>query len=118
MPKRKPGERLYFLCTGECVSYDELHEHANSHILGHLRYVKDEGREITTLALYLTPVSAAQVPPINPVIVADIIGDARNIKCRYADCTRSQRWEIGKAGFLALMDRMGLQEKALENANR
>lgn len=110
----KPSERRFFLCTGQCVSYKDLHKYPESHILGELRYVTDEGRKVTSLALYLTPVYAGTVPPVSPLIVAYIIGDARLIRCRYADCTKSQRWEIGRAGFLSLMDRMGRQDQLLK----
>ena len=114
MPDPNPKhERRFFLCTGQSVKYSDLHKYADSHILGELRYITDEGRRVTALALYETPVSAVTVPPVKPVIVVHIIGDARLIKCRYADCTKSQRWEIGRAGFLSLMDRMGYQDKVL-----
>jgi hypothetical protein len=96
------------------VKLSDLHKYSESHILGDLRYMTDEGRRVTALALWETQVSAGTVPPLKPVILVYIIGDARLIKCRCADCTRSQRWEIGKAGFLALMDRMGYQDKVLE----
>lgn len=114
MPDPKPSERRFFLCTGQCVTYKDLHKYADSHILGELRYLTDEGRRVTALALYETTVSAAQVPPLKPVLVAYIIGDARQIKCRYAGCARSQRWELGRAGFLALMDHMGYQDQLLK----
>lgn len=109
----KPTERRFFLCTGQCVAYKDLYKYADSHIIGELRYMTDEGRRVTALALYETPVSASEVPPVAPVIVVHIIGDARLIKCRHAGCTRSQRWELGRAGFLSLMDRMGYQDKVL-----
>jgi hypothetical protein len=96
------------------VAYKDLHKYADSHILGELRYLTDEKRKVTALGLYETPVSAGTVPPVKPVIIVHIIGDARLIKCRYADCTKSQRWELGRAGFLSLMDRMGYQDKLME----
>ena len=110
----KPTERRFFLCTGQCVAYKDLHKYTDSHILGELRYLTDEKRKVTALALYETPVSAGTVPPLKPVIIVHIIGDARLIKCRYADCTKSQRWEIGRGAFLSLMDRMGYQDKLME----
>lgn len=109
-----PAVRRFFLCTGQCVAYKDLHKYPDSHILGDLRYLTDEGRRVTALALYETPVSAATVPPVRPVILVHIIGDARLIKCRFAGCTKSQRWELGRLGILALMDRMGYQGKLLE----
>ena len=109
-----PHALRFFLCTGQSVQYKDLYKYADSHIIGELRYLTDEGRRVTALALYETPVSAAQVPPMTPKIIVHIIGDARLIKCRHAGCTRSQRWELGRAGFLALMDRMGYQDKVLE----
>lgn len=109
-----PTKRRFFLCTGQCVVYEDLHKYAGSHILGELRRMTDEGRRVTALALYETPVSARVVPPVRPVILVHIIGDARLIRCRYDSCHRSQRWEIGRGGFLALMDRMGYQDKVIE----
>lgn len=111
MPDTSPNERRFFLCTGQCVKTTDLHKYPDRHILGDLRYMTDERRRVTALALWETPVSAGTVPPLKPVILVYIIGDARLIKCRYAGCGKSQRWELGRAGFLALMDRMGYQDK-------
>jgi hypothetical protein len=99
------AKRLFFLCTGECVEYANLYLHPNSHILGELRYLTDDGRKVTALALYETTARADQVPPLRPDIRVYLIGDARMIKCRYADCENIQRWEIGKAAFEQLMKR-------------
>lgn len=113
MPDPKPIEQRYFLCTGQCVTYKDLYKYAGSHILGELRYVTFESRRVTALAIYETPVSAGTVPPVNPVIV-DYTLVSPIVKCRFGDCKRTQRWEIGKSGMLALMDRMGLQDRYLE----
>lgn len=99
------AKRRFLLCTGQCVDYEDVYKYADSHIIGELRYVTDEGRKVTALALYETPVSAGEVPPIAPSIIVYIVGDARMIKCRFAGCNRSQRWEIGKAAFEQLMSR-------------
>jgi len=114
MPEPKSSERRFFLCSGQCVAYRDLHKYSGSHIVGELRYLSDERRRVTALALYETPVPTTEVPPVKPAVLVYIIGDARLIRCRYAGCTRSQRWEIGRAGFLSLMDRMGYQDKVLE----
>lgn len=114
MPVSIPKERRFFLCTGQCVKASDLHKYSGNHIIGDLRYMTDEGRRVTALALWETPVSVETIPPLKPVDVAYIIGDARLIRCRYAECRRIQRWEIGRAGVLALMDRLGLQERYLE----
>lgn len=102
-----PSPARYFLCTGECVKYEDLYLHPESHIIGELHYVVDEGRKVTALARYEVSVSAALVPPIDPVIDVEFVGDARNIKCRFPGCLRRERWEIGKAAFLVLMRRYG-----------
>jgi hypothetical protein len=97
--------RRYFLCTGQCVDYNDLYKHPESHIIGHLRYVSDEGRKVTALARWEVSTSAADVPPLVPIIDVDIIGDARNIRCRHKGCSHTQKWEIGKAAFEQLMKR-------------
>lgn len=102
-----PSNPRYFLCTGECVKYEDLHLYPHSHIMGELRHVVDEGHKVTALARYEVSVSAANVPPLNPEIDVLLIGDARNIKCRSAGCEHRQRWEIGKAAFMQLMSRYG-----------
>lgn len=107
-------DRRFLLCTGQCVKSTDLRKYSGSHIIGDLRYMTDGGRRVTSLALWDAPVSAGTVPPLKPVILVYIIGDARLIKCRYDGCGKSQRWEIGRAGVLALMDRLGLQERYLE----
>ncbi len=102
-----PPELRYFLCTGECVTLDELHLHPHSHIMGHLQYLEDEGRKVTALARWDVSPSTDQVAPLKPVIDCFFIGDARLIKCKHPGCPNHQRWEIGKAAFMVLMSRYG-----------
>lgn len=101
----KPRPRRFFLCTGQCVEYKDLYRYPKSHIIGELRQLTDEGRKVTALAVYEKSVSATEIPPIKPEIRMYAIGDARLIKCKYGGCTRSERWEIGKAAFMILMQR-------------
>lgn len=103
----KPIEPRFFLCTGQCVKYADLYKYPASHIIGHLCFVTDEGKEVTALARWEASVSCETVPPLKPVIDCMMVGDVRRIKCRFAGCERTQRWEIGKAAFLALMKRFG-----------
>jgi hypothetical protein len=98
-------ERRFFLCTGQVVKYSDLHKYPDSHILGELRYITDEGKKVTSMALYDVPACANEVPPLKPEIRVYLIGDARNIKCRYPKCERVERWEIGKAAFQQLLQR-------------
>jgi hypothetical protein len=103
-------ERRFFLCTGQVVKYSDLHKYPDSHILGELRYVTDEGKKVTSMALYDVPACAANVPPLKPEIRLYMIGDSRMIKCLYpisaeVKCGRLERWEIGKAAFLQLVQR-------------
>lgn len=104
MPSPEPR---FFLCTGECVKYADLHKYPDSHIIGHLCYLTDEGKQVSALARWEVSVSCAVVPPLKPVIDCFCIGDVRKIKCRFDGCQRTQRWEIGKAAFMALMSRYG-----------
>ena len=101
--------RRYFLCTGECVEYKDLYKHPNSHIIGHLRYVLDEEKRVTALARWVVSAPAEMVPPNDPEIDCEFIGDARNIKCHCGGCQNTVRWEIGKGAFLVLMQRYGMQ---------
>ena len=102
MPVR---ERTFFLCTGQCVKYQDLHLHPQAHIIGELRYLTDEGKPVNALAIYEITVRASQVPPLRPDIRMYAIGDARMIKCRFIGCEHTQNWEIGKAAFDQLMKR-------------
>ncbi len=99
------SEKKYFLCTGEVVTYENLFRHPSSHIIGHFQYVTDEGRRVTALARWEVSMPTTEVPPILPDIDVYLIGDARRIKCRAPGCIRVERWEIGKAAFMVLMDR-------------
>jgi hypothetical protein len=102
----------YFLCTGQCVKHEDLYKYPKSHIIGHLCYVSDEGRQVTALARWEVSVEAFRIPPINinPKIDCMMIGDVRSIRCRYPGCERTERWETGKAAFLALMARYGKEK--------
>ena len=94
----------YFLCTGRVVKYQDLYKHVDAHIIGHLATLTDEGRKVTGLALWDQFVPTDVVPPVAPTVRAYLVGDARGIRCGL--CGRVERWEIGKAAFLALMGRI------------
>jgi hypothetical protein len=99
------NNRKFYLCCGHVVEYDELYKFPKSHILGELRYVTDEERRVTGLAIYEKSVSATLVPPLKPDIRLVVVGDARQIRCTHPGCERKDRWEIGRAAFLALVQR-------------
>lgn len=101
------ADRRFFLCTGNVIHERDLFKHPAAHIIGHLLYLYDEGRRVTALARWAVSPPARQDPPIAPDVDVYLIGDARRIKCRYAGCPRHQRWELGRAGFLALLERYG-----------
>jgi len=100
--------RKFFLCTGECVKADQLSAYPNSHIIGELHYVIDEGQSLTALAVYEVSLPTNIVPPYNVHIRAEIIGDARRIRCTFRNCQRYKRWEIGKAALVQLSQRYQL----------
>lgn len=107
-----PTEARYFLCTGECVPYEKLHEHAGSHIIGHLKDVQfGDDKKVTVLALWNLSVPTTIVPPVAPVIDVEIVGDARNIRCQFPGCGQSGHWEIHMSAFLALMRRIIIEYK-------
>jgi len=121
MSDPSPKERRFMLCTGRVVRASELHKFAGSHIhiIGELCYMTDEGRRVTALAFWEVSTPSDQVPPVKTEIVDYKIGDTRLIHCRHGvgtpgRCTNKQRWEIGKSGIAALMDRLGLQDKLIE----
>jgi hypothetical protein len=98
--------RRFFLCSGQAVTVEQLVRYPQSHILGELRYVNDEGRRVTALALYEQSVSTVHgAPSLSRPVRAEIIGDARKIQCTL--CEHVERWEIGKGAFLVLMSRYG-----------
>jgi len=101
--------RKFFLCTGECVSAEQLRDHPNSHIIGELHYVLDEGQRFTALAVYERSVDSSVIPPENVHIRAEIIGDARRIKCTYLGCAYYlKQWKIARAAALQLAQRYQL----------
>jgi hypothetical protein len=97
--------RKYFLCTGIAVEYKDLYKHPGAHIIGHIQYLTDEGHKVTALARWEKSTPTTEVPLLQPKIDVYFIGDARRIRCRFPGCIRMERWEIGKAAFLALMSR-------------
>lgn len=104
MPPSPPSPRRFFLCTGQAVTVEQLMLYKHSHILGELRYVSDEGRRVTALAIYEQSMAALHgAPSLSRPVRMELIGDARKIQCTL--CEHMERWEIGKAGFLALMSR-------------
>ncbi len=107
MPER------YFLCNGSVVAYKDLHLYPSLHILGHLVSVSDEGRSVTALALWREAAPTTEVPPLHPQVKVDLVGDARHIECELCH-VRSQRWEIGLAGFLVLMGNFYRRVEQLE----
>lgn len=90
-------DRKFFLCTGQAVAGDQLARYPGSHILGELRYLVDEGRKVTALSVYEISRFVTDPPKELPEIRAEIIGDARRIKCTW--CEKRERWEIGKAAI-------------------
>ena len=96
--------RKFFLCTGQCVPADELRNYPNSHIIGEVHYVLEEGQRVTALAVYETSLPSSPIP-IEPNVRMDAIGDARNIKCTVSYCKHVERWRIGKVTFLQLSRR-------------
>ena len=99
--------RRLLLCTGESVLDDECETFPGSHIVGEMLYVMDEGRKITALARWEISFGVSASLPIKPDIDSYIIGDARNIKCRFSGCRHVVRWETGQAAFMILMARYG-----------
>lgn len=96
-------QRKFFLCTGQAVPADQLRNYPRSHIIGELRYLLDEGHKVTALALYETARFVTDVPHDVPEIRAEIIGDARRMKCTW--CENSERWEIGTAAVRQLISK-------------
>ena len=99
--------RKFFLCTGECVPAERLAQYPRSHIIGELCYVTDEGKQMSALAVYETSVPSSIVPSVAIEIRAEIIGDARRIKCTVAHCNHVKHWVLGKQSYMQLQQRYG-----------
>ena len=98
------SERRFFLCTGERVLANELSKHPESHIIGELCYVVDEGEKVPALAVYEMSVSSNIIPSRDLRIRMHIIGDALGISC--TSCRRKyKRWKISKAAERQLVQR-------------
>lgn len=107
----------YFLCDGSVVEYKDLYLHPSLHILGHLVTVSDEGRNVTAMSLWHDAAPTTVVPPLEPHVKADLVGDVRHIECELCH-VRKQRWEIGLAGFLVLMGNFYRRVERLERRGR
>jgi hypothetical protein len=98
--------RKFFLCTGQCVPAGELSNYPNSHIIGEVHYVLDDGQRVTALAVYETSLPSSLIPASEPSIRVEVIGDARRIQCTVSYCKHFiKRWEIGRLTFLQLSRR-------------
>lgn len=98
--------RKFFLCTGQCVPAGELCNYPDSHIVGEVHYVLEEGQKVTALAVYETSMPSSIVPASETRIRVEVIGDARRIQCTVSYCKHFiKRWEIGRITFLQLSRR-------------
>jgi len=91
------------------VRGDQLSDYPHSHIIGELHYVQDEGQQLTALAVYEVSLASSVIPPESVHIRAEIIGDARRIKCTYLSCVHYlKQWKIARAAALQLAQRCQL----------
>ena len=97
------NERKYLLCSGVVVSYRDLYKHPRDHVIGELRQATCEGERVTILARWDVSIPAFQVPPSSPEIDEEIVGDVRQIKCRYAGfaCGNRVSWYASKSVMIA-----------------
>ena len=58
---------------------------------------------VTALAVYECSVPVTTPPVTVPALRAEIVGDARHIKCTC--CNRTARWVIGKAAAVSVIRR-------------
>lgn len=88
---------------------DQLCDYPLSHIIGELHYIFDEGQSLTALAVYEVSLSCQVIPPLTVHIRAEIIGDARRIKCTYRGCAfYLKQWRIARTAMLQLAQRYRL----------
>lgn len=97
--------RKFVLCTGERVQADQLNNYPDSHIIGELRFVLYDGQKVIALAVYEISLPSNLTPPIQPDIRAEIVGDARRIRCTISHCEHFKNWAIGRTAFLRLSQR-------------
>jgi len=97
--------RKFFLCTGQCVRADQLGNYPQSHVIGELHYVLDEGLRVTALAVYEVSLPSSLIPSVNAQIRVEIIGDARKIRCTFAGCYNFKRWEVARSTLVQRYER-------------
>lgn len=101
--------RKFFLCTGECVREEQLRDYPESHIIGELHYVEDDGQRLPALRVYERSLDSSVIPPEHVHIRVEIIGDARRVMCTHPDCGYCLKdWRMGRAAALQLAQRYQL----------
>jgi hypothetical protein len=87
--------RRFYLCTGQCVTADKLDQYPDSHIIGELRYVSDEGcKNVTALMVYRRSLLVTNKPTAMPKVLCRQLGDVRGFECLYPRCSNSWDWHI------------------------
>lgn len=106
-----PPRRQFFLCTGELVNAEKIHQFPSAHIVGELRLTVDRelGRTVSELAVFRQSLPTTEVP-LNRPSVAVYVSHARKVCCSL--CERGPKWAINHSTFLALMSHFGV--KSLE----
>jgi len=102
-----PPSRKYYLCTGELVNEEKIHQFEKAHIVGELCLRRDRETEKTVgvLAVYRESLPTDKVPLIRPP-VSNYTFHSPNVFC--SRCERAPRWEINHSAFMALMAHYGL----------
>jgi hypothetical protein len=87
--------RRFYLCTGQCVTADKLEQYPDSHIIGELRYVTEEGRKnVTALMVYKRSLPVTRMPQAMPKVLCRQLGDVRAFECQYPKCGNLWDWHI------------------------
>lgn len=109
--------RKFLLCNRQCVLYDELYLHPDSHIVGEIySQCNLYEQKLTGLYVWDVPVSCSVVPPIKPAGFL-VIGFVRFADCGFESCERRWSWDMNQVSFEKLMSHYGVRSMVVEDEN-
>ena len=100
-----PAERKFMLCSGDVVAEHELFKHPKMHIVGELRHVENGEMKVVALVRFVVSADTLHVPLLHPLEDGRLIGEAHDVRCRFAGCSNAVNWYPGRAASLVTVRR-------------